>query len=33
MFMDVQAIGSDVDPRSSVLTGSILVGKMIVAGE
>ena len=33
MFMDVQAIGSDVDPRSSILTGSILVGKMTVAGE
>ena len=33
IFMDVQAIGSDVDPRSSILTGSILVGKMTVAGE
>ena len=33
MFMDVQAIGSDVDPRSSILTGSILIGKMTVAGE
>lgn len=33
MFMNVQAIGSDVDPRSSILTGSILVGKMTVAGE
>ena len=33
MLMNVQAIGSDVDPRSSLLTGSILVGKMTVAGE
>jgi PmbA protein len=33
MFMNVQAIGTDLDPRSSILTGSILVGKMIVAGE
>lgn len=33
IFMNVQAIGSDVDPRSSLLTGSILVGKMTVAGE
>jgi PmbA protein len=33
MFMDIRAIGTDVDPRSSVLTGSILVGKMMLAGE
>lgn len=33
IFMGVQAIGSDVDPRSSILTGSILIGKMTVAGE
>jgi PmbA protein len=33
MFADIRAIGTDVDPRSSVLTGSILVGKMTVAGE
>lgn len=33
MFADIRAIGTDVDPRSSILTGSILVGKMTVAGE
>ncbi|TAN09019.1 MAG: metalloprotease PmbA [Rhodanobacteraceae bacterium] len=33
MFMGVQAIGSDVDPRSSFLVGSILVGRMTIAGE
>ncbi|HEX5959624.1 MAG TPA: metalloprotease PmbA [Rhodanobacteraceae bacterium] len=33
MFMQVQAVGTDVDPRSSVLTGSILVKKMTLAGE
>jgi PmbA protein len=33
VLMGVQAIGTDVDPRSSLLVGSILVGKMMVAGE
>ncbi len=33
LFMDVRAIGSDVDPRSSLLTGSILVGNLTVGGE
>lgn len=33
MLMDIVAIGADVDRRSSILTGSILVGKMTVAGE
>lgn len=33
MFMQVQAIGADVDPRSSLLTGSILIDRMTVAGE
>lgn len=33
MLMGIEAIGGDVDPRSSILTGSILVGKMTVAGE
>ncbi|HWG09948.1 MAG TPA: metalloprotease PmbA [Rhodanobacteraceae bacterium] len=33
MFAGIDAIGSDVDRRSSLLTGSILVGKMTVAGE
>lgn len=33
MFADVVAIGADVDPRSHILTGSILVGQMTVAGE
>lgn len=33
IFMDVLAVGSDVDPRSSILTGSILIGNMTVAGE
>ncbi len=32
MFMDVRAVGTDVDPRSSILTGSILLGNMTVAG-
>lgn len=32
MFMAVEAIGRDVDPRSSTRMGSLLVGKMTVAG-
>lgn len=32
MFRDIEAVGSDVDPRSHICTGSILIGKMTVAG-
>ena len=32
MFKDIIAVGSDVDPRSSVQVGSILIEKMTVAG-
>ena len=32
MFASIEAVGSDVDPRSHVRTGSILVGRMTVAG-
>ena len=32
MFAGIEAAGSDVDPRSHIRTGSILVGKMTVAG-
>jgi PmbA protein len=33
MFAAIEAVGSDVDARSHIRTGSILVGKMTVAGE
>jgi PmbA protein len=33
MFESIEAVGSDVDTRSHVRTGSILVGRMTVAGE
>ncbi|HEX7815648.1 metalloprotease PmbA [Dyella sp.] len=33
MFANIVAVGSDVDPRSHVLTGSILLQNMTVAGE
>jgi PmbA protein len=33
MFASIEAVGSDVDPRTHVRTGSILVGRMTVAGE
>lgn len=33
MFMDIRAVGSDVDPRSSLKTGSILINKMKIAGQ
>jgi PmbA protein len=32
MFLGIVAIGADVDPRSHILTGSILVERMTVAG-
>jgi len=32
MFLAIEAVGADVDRRSHVLVGSILVGKMMVAG-
>ena len=33
MFRRIEAVGADVDPRSHIRTGSILVGRMTVAGE
>ncbi|WP_435237236.1 metalloprotease PmbA [Psychromonas sp. PT13] len=33
MFMNISAIGNDVDPRSSLKTGSILIKQMKIAGE
>lgn len=33
MFAAIEAAGSDVDPRSHIRTGSILIGRMTVAGE
>jgi PmbA protein len=33
MYKAIEAVGSDVDRRSHILTGSILVGEMMVAGE
>ncbi|MDQ3228196.1 MAG: metalloprotease PmbA [Pseudomonadota bacterium] len=33
MFAAIEALGSDVDTRSHIRTGSILVGRMTVAGE
>jgi PmbA protein len=32
MFAAIEAVGSDVDPRSHIRTGPILVGRMTVAG-
>jgi PmbA protein len=32
MFQAIEAVGSDVDPRSHIRTGSILIGRMTVAG-
>ena len=32
MFNAIEAVGSDIDPRSHVRTGSMLLGKMTVAG-
>src|SRR5690606_25797496 len=33
MFAAIEAVGSDVDPRSHIRMGSVLVGKMTVAGD
>ena len=33
MFAGIEAVGSDVDPRSHIRTGSMLLGRMMVAGE
>ena len=33
IFAGIEAVGSDVDRRSHVGVGSILVGRMTVAGE
>ena len=33
MFDAVEAVGADIDPRSHIRTGSILVGRMTVAGQ
>jgi PmbA protein len=32
MLLGIEAVGSDVDPRSHILCGSILLGRMTVAG-
>ena len=32
MFQTIEATGNDVDPRSHILTGSMLLGRMTVAG-
>jgi len=32
MFLGIEAVGSDIDDRSGIQTGSILMGKMTVAG-
>jgi len=32
MFAAIEAVGSDIDPRSHIRSGSILVGRMTVAG-
>jgi len=33
LFLGIEAVGADVDRRSHVAVGSILVGKLMVAGE
>ena len=33
IFMAIEAVGRDIDRRSHVAVGSILVGRMMVAGE
>lgn len=32
MFLAIEAVGADIDPRSATAMGSLLVGRMVVAG-
>ena len=32
MFLGITAVGSDIDKRSSTLTGSVLIDSMMIAG-
>jgi PmbA protein len=32
MLLAIEAVGGDVDPRSHLRTGSVLIGRMMVAG-
>ena len=33
MFLDLQEVGTDIETRTSVQTGSWLIGRMMIAGE
>ena len=33
MYRDIVALGSDIDPRGGIRTGSVLIGEMTIAGE
>jgi len=33
MFLDIVAVGSDVDVRGTIRTGSVLIGEMTIAGD
>src|SRR6516162_2334894 len=33
MYRDMVALGSDIDPRGGIRTGSVLIGEMTIAGE
>jgi PmbA protein len=33
MYRDIIAVGSDVDPRGGIRTGSVLIGEMTIAGQ
>lgn len=33
MLLGIEAVGADIDPRSHIRTGSILIGRMMLAGE
>jgi PmbA protein len=33
LYLDIQAVGSDVDRRGVIQTGSILIGRMTIAGD
>jgi len=33
MYRDIVAVGSDIDARGGIRTGSVLIGEMTIAGE
>jgi PmbA protein len=33
MYLDIVAVGGDIDERGGIRTGSVMIGEMTIAGE